>query len=90
MKRTPRVVDTGEMQAIGRHPDDDLLASLSRLTRGGRPPEGPDNRQPPPTQPPGAFAPPWPPEPASPPPPAPSLERRRATGRGPSGAWPPG
>ncbi len=71
VKRTPRVVDTGEMQAIGRHPDDDLLASLSRVTRGGRPPEDPGNRQQPPTQPPGTFAPPWPPEPAFPPPAAP-------------------
>jgi hypothetical protein len=85
VKRTPRVVDTGEMQAIGRHPDDDLLASLSRLTRGGRPPEAPANRQQPPThpptqppaQPPGTFAPPWPPQPSSPPPP---LAPRRATG----------
>ena len=78
VKRTPRVVDTGEMQAIGRSPDDDLLASLSRVTRGGRPPERPTGRQAPPTQPPtqppgqppaqppGSFAPPWPP--AGPPP----------------------
>ena len=77
VKRTPRVVDTGEMQAIGRSPDDDLLASLSRVTRGGRPPQQPTDRQAPPTdrqappaQPPGSFAPPWPPA-AAPPPPSP-------------------
>jgi hypothetical protein len=82
VKRTPRVVDTGEMQAIGRSPDDDLLASLSRVTRGGRPPERPTGRQAPPTQPPtqppgqppaqppGSFAPPWPP--AGPPPAGPA------------------
>jgi hypothetical protein len=79
VKRTPRVVDTGEMQAIGRHPDDDLLASLSRVTRD-RPPEGPGNRQQPPTPPPGTFAPPWPPEPAAPPSPAPPLAPQRPAG----------
>jgi hypothetical protein len=79
VKRTPRVVDTGEMQAIGRHPDDDLLASLSRVTRD-RSPEGPGNRQQPPTPPPGTFAPPWPPEPATPPSPAPPLAPRRPAG----------
>jgi hypothetical protein len=34
VKRTPRVVDTGEVRAIGRGPNDDLLASLSRYTNG--------------------------------------------------------
>jgi hypothetical protein len=34
VKRTPRVVDTGEVRAVGRGPNDDLLASLSRYTNG--------------------------------------------------------
>jgi hypothetical protein len=34
VKRTPRVVDTGEVPAVGRGPNDDLLTSLSRYTSG--------------------------------------------------------
>ncbi len=37
VKRTPRVVDTGEMPVVGRGPNDDLLASLSRYTNGRHP-----------------------------------------------------
>jgi signal transduction histidine kinase len=83
VKRTPRVVDTGEMEAVGRHPDDDLLASLSRVTRGGRPPEDPRDRQQPPPPAPGTFAAPWPPQPTFPQPAAPPAaapEPRRSTG----------
>jgi hypothetical protein len=86
VKRTPRVVDTGEVRALGASPDDTLLASLSRVT-GGRPrnPE-PDQRPPaqqPPAQPPAgqAFASPWPPDSAAPGAPPPSLPRRGAPSR---------
>ncbi|HEX6425587.1 MAG TPA: hypothetical protein VFZ79_19015, partial [Acidimicrobiales bacterium] len=37
VKRSPRVVDTGEIKAVGPGPDDDLLASLSRYTTGLNP-----------------------------------------------------
>ncbi|HEX6425589.1 MAG TPA: hypothetical protein VFZ79_19025, partial [Acidimicrobiales bacterium] len=34
VKRTPRVVDTGEIKAVGPGPGDDVIASLSRYTTG--------------------------------------------------------
>ncbi len=55
VKRTPRVFDTGEMRAIGRGPDDDLLTSLSRYTNNHEPtrpaaetpiPQGPPQQPP--------------------------------------------
>jgi hypothetical protein len=80
VKRSPRVVDTGEMRAIGRSPDDDLLASLSRVTRSSRPPDEPADRQPPPQRP-GSFAPSWPP---APPPPTGAPPAAGASGRPPA------
>ncbi|HEU4398978.1 MAG TPA: hypothetical protein VFU54_14230, partial [Actinomycetota bacterium] len=87
VKRTPRVVDTGEIRAVGPGPDDQVIASLSRYTTGrnlsgatGAPgvPPGPA-----PAPPPGQPAPPPPlarrpaGDPAGPPP---ALPRRPGAG----------
>ena len=100
VKRTPRVVDTGEMQALGRNPDDDLLASLSRITRN-RPPGG-DPQQPPTSVGPGRpqAGPPQAPPGQAPPLQAPPRRSPGRAARGPhrrvdrqgrrSGVWPPG
>ncbi|HEX6421138.1 MAG TPA: hypothetical protein VFZ77_21720, partial [Acidimicrobiales bacterium] len=90
VKRTPRVVDTGEIRAVGPGPDDHVIASLSRYTTGrnlagttGAPgvPPGPA-----PGPPPGQPAPPPPlarrppaGEPLAPPEP-PALPRRPGAG----------
>ncbi|HEX6167391.1 MAG TPA: hypothetical protein VFZ30_11425, partial [Acidimicrobiales bacterium] len=51
VKRTPRVVDTGEIRAVGPGPNDDLLASLSRYTTGINPAVDRSAPQPPDAQP---------------------------------------
>jgi signal transduction histidine kinase len=65
VKRSPRVVDTGELPMVGRGPNDDLLASLSRFTKG-RDLTGPTPAPPPPPRP-GPVAPPSAPPSARPP-----------------------
>ncbi|HET9609148.1 MAG TPA: hypothetical protein VFP06_06035, partial [Acidimicrobiales bacterium] len=58
VKRSPRVVDTGEIRAVGPGPNDELLASLSRYTTGIDPAVDRSSPHPPAAQPPVTPLPP--------------------------------